>query len=61
VALLQKRLYSFFQLCASGFLFGIIAPVGANQPKEVAIAKAGLNLHCSKIASQSSFRKEYIS
>jgi len=52
VALLQKRLYSFFQLCASGFSFGLIAPVGAIQPKEAAIAKAGLNLHCSKIAYQ---------
>jgi len=44
-----------------GFSFGIFAPIGAIQPKEVAIAKAGINLHCSKIAFQSLSRKEYLS
>jgi len=44
-----------------GFSFGIFAPIGAIQPKEVAIVKAGLNLYCSKIAFQFLFQKEYIS
>jgi hypothetical protein len=44
-----------------GFSFGIFAPIGAIQLKEVAIAKAGINLHCSKIAFQSFIRKESIS
>jgi hypothetical protein len=44
-----------------GFSFGIFAPIGAIQPKEVAITKAGINLYCSKIAFQNSFRKEYLS
>jgi len=33
-----------------GFSFGIFAPIGAIQPKEVAIAKAGINLYHSNIA-----------
>jgi hypothetical protein len=44
-----------------GFYFGIFAPIGAIQPKEVAIAEAGINLNCSKIAFQSFIRKEKIS
>ncbi len=44
-----------------GFSFGIFAPIGAIQPKEVAIAKAGLNLYCSKIVYQLFYRKEYLS
>lgn len=44
-----------------GFYFGIFAPFGAIQPKEVAIAKAGINLYCSKLAFQSFIRKEYLS
>jgi hypothetical protein len=44
-----------------GFSFGIFAPIGAIQLKEVAINKAGLNLHCSKIAFQFLSRKEYLS
>jgi hypothetical protein len=44
-----------------GFYFGIFAPFGAIQPEEVAIAKAGINLYCSKIACQSFIRKESIS
>jgi len=44
-----------------GFSFGLIAPIGAIQPKEVAIAKAGFNLHRSKIAFQFLFRKGKIS
>ena len=44
-----------------GFYFGIFAPIGAIQFKEVAINKVGPNLYCSKIAFQSYFRKEYTS
>jgi hypothetical protein len=44
-----------------GFSFGIFAPIGAIQPKEVAIAKAGINLYRSTIAFQSFIRKESIS
>ena len=44
-----------------GFSFGIFAPIGAIQPKEVAINKVGLNLNRSKIAFQSFIRKESIS
>jgi len=44
-----------------GFSFGIFAPIGAIQPKEVAIHKAGLNLYRSKIVFQSLFQKEYLS
>jgi hypothetical protein len=47
---------------AGGFSFGIFAPIGAIQPKEVAIAKAGriLRLHSSEIAFQFLFQKELI-
>ena len=41
-----------------GFYFGIFALVRAIQLKEVAIAKAGINLNRSTIAFQKSFRKE---
>jgi hypothetical protein len=41
-----------------GFYFGIFAPIGAIQPKEVAINKAGLNHYRSKIAFQFLFQKE---
>ena len=41
-----------------GFYFRIVAPVGAILTKEAAIAKEGLNLHCSKIANQLLFRKD---
>jgi hypothetical protein len=44
-----------------GFSFGIFAPIGAIQPKEVAIHKVGLNLYRSKIAFQYLSRKEKIS
>jgi len=44
-----------------GFYFGIFAPIGAIQPKEVAINKVGLNLYRSKILFQSLFQKEKIS
>jgi len=44
-----------------GFSFNIFALIGAIQPKEVDINKAGLNLYCSKIAFQSLFQKEKIS
>jgi len=44
-----------------GFSFVIFALIGAIQPKEVAIAKVGLNLYRSKIAFQFLFQKEYIS
>ena len=44
-----------------GFSFGIFAPIGVIQPKEVAIAKAGITLYRSKIAFQSFIRKESIS
>jgi hypothetical protein len=41
-----------------GFSFGIFAPLGAIQPKEVAIHKVGLNLYRSKIANPFLFQKE---
>ena len=41
-----------------GFYFGNYAPVGAIQPKEVAIAKVGLNLHRSKIVHLFFLKKE---
>jgi hypothetical protein len=41
-----QRIYSFFQTSTGGFSLGAFAPVGANQPKEVAIAKEG-NIHHS--------------
>jgi len=44
-----------------GFSFGIFAPIGAIQPKEVAINKVGPNLNRSKIAFQFLSRKEYLS
>jgi hypothetical protein len=44
-----------------GFYFVIFALIGAFQPKEVAFAKAGINLYRSKLAFQSLFKKEYIS
>ena len=44
-----------------GFYFGIFAPIGAIQPKEVAIAEAGINLQRSKIVFQFLSRKEKIS
>jgi hypothetical protein len=44
-----------------GFSFGLIAPLGAIQTKEVANNKAGINLHRSKIVYQFLFRKESIS
>jgi hypothetical protein len=44
-----------------GFSFGIFAPIGAIQTKEVAIAKAGINLYRSTIAFQTLIRKESIS
>jgi hypothetical protein len=44
-----------------GFSFGIFAPIGAIQSKEVAINKAGPNLHRSKIVFQFLSRKEYLS
>ena len=43
---------------AGGFYFVIFALIRAIQPKEVAIATVGLNLHHSNIAYQSLFRKE---
>jgi len=47
VALLQKRLYSLFQLRLSGFYFGIFAAVGAIQTKEAAIENKGHDLSVS--------------
>jgi hypothetical protein len=44
-----------------GFSFGLSAPIGAVQPKEVATNKAGIKLHSSKIAFQFLFQKEYLS
>jgi hypothetical protein len=44
-----------------GFSFGIFAPIGAIQSKEVAINKVGPKLYRSKIAFQSFIRKESIS
>jgi hypothetical protein len=44
-----------------GFYFGIFAPIGAIQPKEVDTDKVGPNLYRSKIANQFLFRKESIS
>ena len=41
-----------------GFSFGIFAPIGAVQPKEVAINKVGLNLNRSKIVNPFLFQKE---
>ena len=40
------------QTSVGGFYFGIYAPIGAIQPKEVAIAKEGSTLHCFKVAYQ---------
>jgi hypothetical protein len=39
-----------------GFYFGIFAPIGAIQHKEVAIAKAGTTLYCSNISFQFSIQ-----
>ena len=50
-----------YSTSVGGFSFGIFAPIGAIQPKEVAIAAVGLNLYPSNIAFHSYFRKEYIS
>jgi hypothetical protein len=41
-----------------GFYFGIFGPFGAIHLKEVAIAKAGINLQRSKIVFQILSRKE---
>ena len=41
-----------------GFSFGIFAPIGAIQPKEVASNKVGPILYRSKIAYQFLFQKE---
>jgi len=41
-----------------GFSFGIFAPIGAIQPKEVASNKVGPILYRSKIANQSLIQKE---
>jgi len=41
----------------SGFSFGIFAPAGAIQSKEVDIVKEGINLHIFNVVFHSSIRK----
>jgi hypothetical protein len=59
--LFQRWLYSLFPSSASGFSFGMIIPVGAIQPKEVAADNEGPDLLCSKNAFQYFFQKDSLS
>ena len=57
----QDSNYSLFQSGTRGFSFGIFAPMGAIQSKEVTIEERGAKVLCSKIAFQILFQKEKIS